>query len=71
VRRDPTNIASTKHEEGKDEVQSLEVHFTFITTLGSDSGELRCYKNVISSVESEIWIKASNEEIGNFFKRDV
>ena len=71
VRRDLMNIVSTKHEEGEDEVQPMEVHFTYITTLASDLGEPRRYKHVISSAESELWINASNEEIRNFYKRDV
>ena len=71
ARRNLTKIANVNHEESEDDNKPMEVHFIYSTTLASDPGEPRHYKNAISSDENKLWIKAIKEEIGNFYKRDV
>ena len=71
ARRNLTKSVNANHEEEEDDNKPIEVHFIYSTTLASDPGEPRHYKNAISSAESGLWIKAIKEEIQNFYKRDV
>ena len=69
--RRSTNIGSENIQDDEDENKPVEVRYIYSTTLASDPGEPRQYKNAMLSTEKDLWIKAIKEEIGNFYKRDV
>ena len=49
----------------------LEVHYIYNTSLASDPGEPRTYKQAMNGPERDLWMPAIKSEIANFYKREV
>ena len=49
----------------------VEIHWIYSTSLASDPGEPKGYKQAMTDPERDKWIKAMKVEINDFYKRSV
>ena len=49
----------------------VEIHWIYSTSLASDPGEPKGYKQAMTDPERDKWIEAMKVEINNFYKRKV
>ena len=49
----------------------VEIHWIYSTSLASDLGKPKGYKQAMTDPERDKWIKAMKVEINDFYKRSV
>ena len=62
---------NTTNPPSDDFEPNVESHMVYSTTLASDPGEPKGYKQAMNGVEKEKWIESMILELNNFYKRSV